>query len=328
MPELPEVECVRRGLAASPGFIGARVRDVRVLRRSVVIDDGDPRGGVSRQRRRAGSGAAAQRPVAPASLLAGCVIDRLERRGKQLAIIAHEPALGKHSRLGQPSSRERALVVQLGMTGQLLLVASDDAGEPGARPHTHVVWTLEPALGERRRRARTRPHLWRLLFRDPRRFGAVRIEPGVEALHERWDRELGPDALSITPGALATALSGRRRPLKAALMDQSLIAGVGNIYADEALFDARLAPRRRADRVTRDEVELLAPAIRRVLERAICAGGSSVRDYVASGGEPGSFQLEHRVYGRTGQRCVRCGGPLRSAVLAQRTTVWCPTCQK
>lgn len=242
--------------------------------------------------------------ASPAALLAHDTVVALRRKGKQLAILG---------------ASGRALCVHLGMTGQLTVGADDTA----AKPHTHIAWSLAPAPG--------RPETT-LAFRDPRRFGGVWTFPSFDSLRaSRWDC-LGPDALEIDPGSLRTSLADSRRPIKAALLDQAVVAGVGNIYADESLFLAGVKPSRPAHTLagrSRHAAKLvpLCRAIRETLARAIEAGGSSVRDYVDATGSPGGYQGVHLVYGRRGLPCTRCGAPLRSRLIAQRTTVWCPDCQ-
>lgn len=287
MPELPEVEHLRQTLV--PLVVGRRVRRVRLVRRDVVIRPGDPAGGFSR------SGLVPATHTVPArELLSGQRITEILRHGKQLAIIADSG---------------RVLCVHLGMTGRLLHLPAR-AHRPD---HVHAVWTLDDGS--------------RVLFRDPRRFGGLWIFSGLEELRgARWSA-LGPDALTITSHALRSALGRTRRGVKAALLDQRVLAGVGNIYADEALFDASLHPARRADGIGSDGCVRLARAIRTVLRRATDAGGSTLRDYADARGAPGAFQRRHRVYGRAGLPCARCGTPLESALLAQRGTTWCPTCQ-
>ena len=283
MPELPEVENVRRSLA--PILLNARITGVRVLRRGFA--------------RRGGSA----RPAGPRALLDGARVRAVERHGKQLAILSDDG---------------RAIAIHLGMTGQLLWTPGRVGVGPGARAdHVHVSWLVEsPAsTGE-------------LRFRDPRRFGGVWTFPSFDALRRsRWST-LGPDALAITPGGLLDAARNSRRAIKALLLDQAVLAGVGNIYADEALFRARVAPHRRADSLLHQEYTDLAAAIRAVLTASIAAGGSTLRDYRDVSGSPGRFQHVHRVYARGGQPCVTCGGVLRRALVAQRTTVWCPSCQR
>lgn len=294
MPELPEVECLRRSL--EPHLVGRTVRRAVLRRRDICEVFGE-----SRPRR-----------ATPVDLLEGCTITRLDRRGKQLAIIAGDGAV---------------LSVHLGMTGQLLFSPptrdgpddqSRSSKSAAAQSHVHATWELTESGSP----------VGKLMFRDPRRFGGLWTFPSVRALLEhRWNA-LGPDALTIMGGELAQALSGSRRHIKAAMLDQGVLAGVGNIYADEALFQAGIRPRRLGCRLTVAEVETLASAIRSVLGSSIQTGGSTLRDYRDANGKAGSSQLTHAVYGRGGEACVRCGGRLREAQVGQRTTVWCASCQQ
>lgn len=243
-------------------------------------------------------------------LLRGAVVDRLERRGKQLAIVAADG---------------RTLCVHLGMSGQLLHLPRGAA--PARADHIHLEWRLAtPAASGSNGRADRPQSDGRLLFRDPRRFGGVwTFASYAELTDTRWSL-LGPDAAEISPDQLGPRLERARRPIKAALLDQSVLAGLGNIYADEALHLARIAPDRLACDVR--DVAALCAAIRATLGRAIEAGGSTLRDYVDSRGESGWFQLKHAVYGRGGEPCRSCGRALRSGSIAQRTTVWCKSCQQ
>ncbi len=274
MPELPEVETVRRGLTRS--IVGRRVVGARLLRCD-VLHTGAPSG--------------------HAALLGGSTIVEVLRRGKHLAIVADDG---------------RALGVHLGMTGQLLVAPVGKP--PTARDHVHARWVFDDDST--------------LLFRDPRRFGGLWSYATLDALRvERW-AGLGPDALRVSARQIALVLAGARRAVKAALLDQGVLAGVGNIYADEALFRAGIHPCRVAASLSTTEAGCLAESIRRVLREAVRAGGSTVRDYAGSDGSPGRQQERHLVYGRGGQPCVRCGTPLVTLVVAQRTTVACERCQR
>ncbi len=287
MPELPEVESVRRSLLP---IVGARVERATVRTRRSLVVPGDPPGGFSRTR--AGT---KPRPVRRGALLDGAAIERLERHGKQLAIVGDDG---------------RAVLIHLGMTGR---VEIRDAAR--AQTHDHVVWALE---GGRR-----------IVFNDARRFGGVWALPDTAALRTRW-HALGPDALTISAADLRGRLRRSERPVKAALLDQSVLAGVGNIYADESLFRARIHPARPASSLRADAVGRLAGSIREILRAAVNAGGSTLRDgtYSDASGTAGSFATRHAAYGRAGEPCVRCGAALASAVIAQRTSVWCPRCQR
>lgn len=238
-------------------------------------------------------------PRSPSALLAGSSILALHRRGKQLAI-----------------EGDRAVVlVHLGMTGQLGLSATP----PAPDRHTHAAWSLAlPGPRESSRRT-----LW---FRDPRRFGGLWTFASMNEVRTRWDA-LGTDALTISGPDLAEALDGGKRAIKAALLDQATLAGVGNIYADEALFRAGIRPGKTAARLAREQSERLAAAIREVLSESIQSGGSTLRDYRDGTGKAGDFQSRHRVYGRGGEPCTACGTKLTQTTLAQRTTVYCRRCQ-
>lgn len=297
MPELPEVECLRRSLM--PHLMGRKVVTVRLYRRDVVVTPDDPPGGASRRAKGKGPPSPVRRLRAE-ELLSGTTITDLRRHGKQLAI------LGKWAD-GRPM---RVLLVHLGMTGQLRYL------DPGVRladsSHIHAKWRLDPP--------------GRLVFRDPRRFGGLWTLPTEAALEARWQR-LGPDALRVTAPPLRRALEGSRRAVKAALLDQAVIAGVGNIYADEALFLSCIHPGREAGGLTSAEYQTLTAAIRQVLRWSIASGGSTLRDYVDGQGRRGRGQERHMVYGRGGEPCRECGSPLCSGVIGQRTTTWCRVCQ-
>jgi formamidopyrimidine-DNA glycosylase len=281
MPELPEVEHLRRSL--EPMLLGRRVIAASLLRRDMCQSFSAR--GVAKAR------------TTGASLLAGAAISKLLRHGKQLAIVADSGAV---------------LLVHLGMTGRLVAHERDEA----LPSHTHARWTIE-----------TNSSRLSLLFIDPRRFGGLWTYPSLGALHEhRWSR-LGPDALTIRDADLRAKLRNSNRPIKASLLDQETVAGVGNIYADEALFEAKIAPTTIARTIKVDCVSTLAAALRLILSRSVLAGGSTLRNYVDASGQPGRAQDGHLVYGRAGEPCARCGGILRSGVVAQRTTVWCTACQ-
>ena len=204
----------------------------------------------------------------------------------------------------------QTLLLHLGMSGRLLLDG------PPAGPHEQLTFGFDDGTP--------------LRFVDPRRFGMLDLTPTASlATHPRLiGLGLEPLAAGFTGPALAAALSGRRSPLKVALMDQRLVVGVGNLYASESLYRARLSPRRLAGALRPAQTERLALAIRAVLEDAIDAGGSSLRDYVQADGELGFYQDRFAVYGRTGLPCPGCGRPVSKLVLGQRATFWCHRCQR
>jgi formamidopyrimidine-DNA glycosylase len=194
------------------------------------------------------------------------------------------------------------LVVHLGMTGRLLI-----NGE--LSKWTHAIFTLDRGS---------------LVYEDPRQFG--RIEYSVD-LPERV-QALGPEPLEVTLEEFTHRLKQRKSPVKAVLLNQAVVRGVGNIYADETLFRAGVSPLRIAASLRPDRVKRIWLAMREVLAEAIASRGSSVSDYVDAEGGKGSFQTEHRVYRRTGAPCLSCGAPVKRILLAQRGTHYCPSCQK
>jgi formamidopyrimidine-DNA glycosylase len=291
MPELPEVEVTRQRI--EPLLLGRRIRRVRTTRPSYLF---------------------LTQPERLRRALRGRTARSLERRGKYLLAGLDDGS---------------CLVVHLGMTGQLfssaarsvrLLSATARAAlapeeQRDFRPdsHTHLCLQFEGGGPD-------------VMLRDVRKFGKVLWLPrGVS--HPRLER-LGMDALQVDGDALFRASRGRVVAVKSFVLDQSVIAGVGNIYADEALFAAGVRPSRRAGRVTRAEYERLAAAIRRVMQRSIETGGSSISDYVAPDGSDGRYQDERGVYARAGQPCLRCGRAVRRTVIGARGTHYCPGCQR
>jgi formamidopyrimidine-DNA glycosylase len=206
----------------------------------------------------------------------------------------------------------RILVIHLGMTGQLTVVPDTAPVEA----HTHVVFKL----GRTKRELR---------FRDVRRFGSVALLPRGQTIDDHLTAlGLGPEPFGVKTGYWRQRLASTQRNLKAILLDQRVVAGVGNIYADESLFAARLHPARPGSSLSGLEVGRLAQAVPLVLNRAIAKRGSTIRDYVGGSGRRGAFQDEFCVYGRTGQRCVRCRAAIVQIRLAGRSTHFCPGCQK
>ena len=242
-------------------------------------------------------------PHEMAATLTGLRIARVYRVGKHIVIDLAESAPKR------PSSREARpphaqCLVHLGMTGRLLVSAADVP----LPPHTHAV--LHLASGRE------------LRFVDPRRFGRLGLHTNGAFAGP------GQEPLTISAAGFAALFRGRKLSIKAALLNQSLLHGVGNIYADESLFRAGIRPTRIAGRLTRERLDRLRRALQSVLKSAIRAGGSSVSDYVDADGVAGFFQIQHRVYAREGQPCLVCGTPIRRIVLAGRGTHFCPTCQK
>ncbi len=289
MPELPEVEATRRLLA--PQLVGRTIAELVTSRPSYFF------------------------LTPPARLrreLPGRAVVALDRHGKYLLASLDDG---------------RRLLLHLGMTGQLfvagaasprLLAGASATLPPEAQPaftpdeHTHLQLRFAdggPAV----------------IFRDVRKFGKVKLL-AAGASDPRLAR-LGPDALGVEGAHLHAALRGRRAPVKALLLDQSLLAGVGNIYADEALHRAGVRPRRAAGRLSRRECDALALAIRELLALAVEAGGSTLSDFVLPDGSDGGYQEEHRVYGRAGEPCLACGAAIRHQWIAARSSHYCPRCQ-
>jgi formamidopyrimidine-DNA glycosylase len=194
------------------------------------------------------------------------------------------------------------LTIHLGMTGRLLL-----GGERGK--HTHGIFTLDRGV---------------LLYDDSRQFGCLQFS---EEFPRRVER-LGPEPLEVSFEDFAAGLKRRTTRIKALLLNQAFLRGIGNIYADEALFRAGIHPLAHASRLRRDRARKLFDAIRAVLTEAIAAGGSSISDYVDAEGRKGFFQISHRVYQRTGEPCVSCGTAIRRVLVTQRSSHFCPKCQK
>ncbi len=271
MPELPEVETTRRGLA--PVLEGRRIAKVVVRDRRL------------RWRLPAGFEGA----------LEGRRVQTVARRAKYLLI----------------GTDGGTLIVHLGMSGSLRVVAPD---EP-PKPHDHVDLVLSPRQCVR--------------FNDPRRFGSMLFVTGDPLAHPLL-RSLGPEPLSADFDAdyLYRRTRRRRVAIKQLLMNSAIVVGVGNIYASEALFRAGVRPQRAAGRLSRAEVTRLVVAVRRVLGAAIKVGGTTLRDYVNADGLPGYFRQKLYVYERAGQPCRVCRTPIRQRTQGQRSTYWCPTCQR
>lgn len=279
MPELPEVESLRRDLEAR--ILGARVERAHLLRSDVL-------------HRSAGG------PEIP--LPDGSVVTRLARHGKQLVV---------------ETADHGCLLVHLGMSGSLRVVSDADAHAIDQERHVHARWALRTRQGA----------LIHVRHRDPRRFGWLESHPTMRSIVETCWNQLGPDALDVQASHLLAAFADSRRVLKSALLDQSVTAGIGNIYVDESLFRAGLHPCTQVHRLKADQVDRLATIIRTVLHQAVARGGSTIQDHRTADGGWGSFQKLHKVYGRAGQPCATCKAPLRSMLVQQRMTVFCKVCQ-
>jgi len=271
MPELPEVETTRRGLA--PLVIGRRVSAMYVYDRRL-------------------------RWSVPSTLpkrLTGRKIDAIDRRSKYLLF----------------RSSSDTLLVHFGMTGSLRAFSE----APPRTPHDHVDIVLDSGVT--------------LRYRDPRRFGAILWVPHPADAHPLL-AYLGPEPFDPVCDAayLHAALRSRTAAIKLALMDSHLIVGVGNIYATESLFRARIRPTTPANRVSKARLARLVTEVRETLNEAIAKGGSTLRDYVDSRGEPGYFQLHYYAYGRNGLPCRVCGAAIRQIRQGGRATSYCPRCQR
>lgn len=297
MPELPEVQTIARG-------VDERLRLDRIVEAWFSSHPQPFKTPRARQARG----------------LAGRIILSVHRTGKHIVCELGPVASPEASATAQPdppgadahAQPDAQWIVHLGMTGRLLVCTPE---EPVAA-HTHARLSLRSGR--------------ELRFVDPRRFGRLEFrELDFRDLDRTGAFEApGAEPLSIAASDFAALFRGRKLAIKAALLNQSLLAGVGNIYADESLFHAGIRPRRAAGRLTRAELERLRQALRKVLRHAIRLGGSSVSDYVDASGARGFFQLEHCVYLRTGEPCRTCGTPIRRILLAGRGTHFCPRCQQ
>ena len=296
MPELPEVETVARGLAQV--MEGVRLTGVQLNRPDLRFPF----------------------PEGFAERLAGQIVEAVGRRAKY--IVAH-------------LSGGDVLLMHLGMSGRFVIEEAGDVSRPGtfhhdagagggaADPHAHVIFTLENGT--------------LVVYCDPRRFGMMDLFARSQITEHRLLKDIGIEPLGneLSGAFLNAALRGKQTPIKAALLDQRIVAGIGNIYACEALYRARLSPRRLARTITSASgttarCDLLAEMIRDVLNEAVAAGGSSLRDYVQTNGELGYFQHAFQVYDREGEPCARpdCSGTVGRIVQSGRSTFYCPACQR
>lgn len=283
MPELPEVETVRRGM--EPAMQGQRFARVQVNRPDLRWPF----------------------PDRMAERLTGARVERLRRRSKYI--------------LCDLDSAE-TLLIHLGMSGRVL-ISGDPLGQfvhdhPAAEKHDHVVFDMQNGA--------------RITYNDPRRFGAMDLIETAALEAHPLIAALGPEPLgnAFSGAVLRAALEGRNTPIKAALLDQKTVAGLGNIYVCEALYRSGIDPRRKARAISAPRIEALATAVREVLQEAIEAGGSSLKDYRRADGELGYFQHNFDAYDREGQPCKRagCGGTIRRIVQSGRSTFFCPQCQR
>lgn len=297
MPELPEVENLRRGL--DKALRGRRIRRVIIKKPKLVSGKGNARS------------ASKRRAAEFARKLAGDTVISVERLAKNLVFKLKSGA---------------AVVAHLKMSGQFAYKAERGRSVIGGHPielsesdlpnkHTHIIFDLDRGM---------------LYYNDTRMFGYVLWYPDAKAAHAEHFGALGAEPLSsdFTLGYFREALKESGARLKSVLMGQSIVTGLGNIYVDEALFAAGVRPDRRASSLTMGEAKKLHEAIKKILSRAIAAGGSSVASYRLLDMTRGNYAREHKVYGRAGKPCVRCGRPLSKTLIQSRTTVFCGNCQK
>jgi formamidopyrimidine-DNA glycosylase len=289
LPELPEVETVRRQLAGSVS--GLRFTRVERVEPSMLLD---------------------------------CTVEKLreELPGRSILEVGR---VGKFIVLGL--SGDAFVTIHLGMTGHILVRTNGpDVRADALDPHSRFLFLLEQVAIEPGERNESSGTSTSLEFRDMRKFGRLHLTFGAPP---KRLASLGPDAWKGQWGAdyLSARLSGRKAPLKALLLDQRILAGIGNIYVDEILWEARLSPVRRAGSLTPEELVCLAGEIPRRLEKGVRLLGCSISDFVDTDGRPGTFQQTLQAYGRHGQTCRRCGQTLVRIVVAGRGTAYCPGCQ-
>ncbi len=308
MPELPEVETIARGLNSrvagdviESAWLGSKPQPLKSTATEIVT-------------------ALESARIAGVRRVGKHIVFDLEKEARQVRSRARQPLVAgnKRARRDVPASNVAAKksagrnpstspvvsqwIVHLGMTGRMLVCQPDQAIEK----HTHAIARL--ASGRE------------LRFVDPRRFGRLSIARNFQAA--------GSEPLEVELERFVSLFRGRKTPIKSALLNQKLLSGVGNIYADESLFRAGIRPRRSAASLTHENLRKLFLAVQEVLKEAIALGGSSVSDYVDANGEEGFFQLQHRVYGREGEPCLVCKTAVKRAVIAGRSSHYCPKCQK
>jgi formamidopyrimidine-DNA glycosylase len=295
MPELPEVETIARGLAKR--VTGDVIESVWLGQKKEPLKSPAPEIAAALEQSR---------------------IAAVHRMGKHIVFdldhVARAPSRAGGQRQQRRTKGSRVVtaadstdskaqwIVHLGMTGSLRICEP----QTEVAKHTHAILKLSSGR--------------ELRFVDPRRFGRLSVSPKFDTT--------GVEPLEVDLERFVTLFRGRKTPIKSALLNQKLLRGVGNIYADESLFRAGLRPRRRASSITREQLCKLFLAVKEVLTEAIALGGSSISDYVDADGEEGFFQLQHRVYGREAEPCLVCNTPIKRVVIAGRSSHYCPKCQK
>ena len=290
MPELPEVETIARGLASR--VTGDVIESVWLGSKPEPLKSAASEIVATLESKR----------IAGVRRVGKHIVFDLQNGGR-----ASSPVRKRSSRTSKKEQHTNPSItaqwiVHLGMTGRMLVCKS----EAELEKHTHAVARL--ASGRE------------LRFVDPRRFGRLSVTQGFAAA--------GSEPLEVDSDRFVELFRGRKTPIKSALLNQKLLSGVGNIYADESLFRAGIRPRRRAASLTRKELSQLYATLQEVLREAIAAGGSSISNYVDADGEEGFFQFQHRVYGRENAPCLVCKTPIKRIVIAGRSSHYCPRCQK
>src|SRR6267154_2392519 len=323
MPELPEVETIARGLASrlsgdviesvwlgqkpeplkSPAreiaaaLEHSRIATVRRVGKHIVFDLERDHAGRAVPSARSGQASFAKGPKAKSSKSA-----KKRQHLSKIDAEAEKSVRPTQSNPAQANSTQAQWIVHLGMTGRLQVCEP----QSDVLKHTHAI--LKLASGRE------------LRFVDPRRFGRLSVAHSFEAG--------GTEPLEADLDRFLALFRGRKTPIKSALLNQKLLRGGGNIYADESLFRAGIRPRRRASTLSREQLNRLLSSVKEVLRDAMALGGSSISDYVNADGEEGFFQLQHRVYGREGEPCLVCKTPIKRVVIGGRSSHYCPQCQK
>ena len=308
MPELPEVETIARGLAKR--VTGDVVESVWLGSKKEPLKSPAPEIAATLEHSR----------IAAVRRVGKHIVFDLDRVARTPTSAKRQESFRRSKGTGTPPSRTSPpevgggartthapaaqWIVHLGMTGRMQVCEPQTEVEK----HTHAVLRLSSGR--------------ELRFVDPRRFGRLSVAPAADF------EATGVEPLEIELDPFVALFRGRKTPIKSALLNQKLLRGVGNIYADESLFRAGIRPRRRAATISREQLAKLHASVRQVLKEAIALGGSSISDYVDANGDEGFFQLQHRVYGREGEPCLVCKTPIKRVLIAGRSSHYCPKCQK
>ncbi|MEI7709331.1 MAG: DNA-formamidopyrimidine glycosylase [bacterium] len=301
MPELPEVENLRRGLERV--IVGQKITFAKVTKPKLVSGKGTLRVASSKKVKEFIKG------------LKGETFSHVERRAKNLifrfksgkVLLGHLKMSGQFAYVPKVSDRKKVV-----MGGHPIKISESEL----PNKHSHIIFELEKGT---------------LYYNDTRMFGYLLYYPSVEAFEaENHFKLIGPEPLEkdFTVEYFKNALASKKSIIKSVLMGQEIVAGLGNIYVDESLFEAKIKPTRTASSLSLPEIKLLHTAIIRIIRKAVELGGSSVATYRLLDMTRGNYAREHKVYGKDGQKCVRCGKPLKKILIQTRTTIFCPNCQK